>query len=153
MVIVCSPGESGCAEDCGYIRLVTDDEPAVHVQPVTGSLLFGYLLRHVLGLPKLNWLNQGLMWNILTGLGFSCILVWWKTMSSGGKWPAVDQADAVPAAPDLLPGTFLGPGLDLTVQLRQCYSGCNGPSGYSAQCGHCESDVSSRQPLCQGGDT
>ena len=62
-------------EDWGYIRPATDGESPVYNHPVTGSLLFGSPLRRVLGLPQPNLLYQGLSWNILADLWFSCRLV------------------------------------------------------------------------------
>ena len=96
----------GCTKDWCYLRPATDRESPVSVQPVTGSLLFGSPLRRVLVLPQPNLLYQGLSWNILAALGFSCRLVWWRTVSPGVTLPAVDQAGAAPAASDPLPGTL-----------------------------------------------
>ena len=67
-------------------------------------------------------------------------------MSSRVDLPTVDQAGVAPAASDPLPGTFMGLKLDLRSDKLYdlwCNSRCDGPSGYSAQSGYCESDVSS----------
>ena len=108
-----SSGGIEYAEDWGYIRPATDGESPVYVQPVTGSLLFGYPLRSVLDWPQPNLRSPGLLWTVLADFWFSCRLVWWKTMSSGVDLPVVAQAGASPAATDSLPGTFLGLALDL----------------------------------------
>ena len=116
-------GEIACVQDQGYVRLVTDGESPVCVQPVTGSHLIGSPLRRVLGLLQPHLPSGGMSWTILGDFCFSCHLVWWNTMSSGVDLPVVDQAGAAPAATDPLPGTFVGLGLDL-------YDGCDGPSGH-----------------------
>ena len=101
------------AEDWGYIRPVTDDESPFCVRPVTGSHLFRSPIGRVLGLWLPHLPFRHLLWTILGGSRFSCLLFWWDMMSARTDLPMLDQAEAATAAAKPLPGTFIGLGLDL----------------------------------------
>ena len=96
--------EIGCAEDWGYIRLVTDGEWPVCGQPVIISLRISPQMCTELTAAEPVFRRPVVDYTCC----FSCHPGWWNTMSSGVDLPAVDQAVAAPAATDPLPGTFFG---------------------------------------------
>ena len=106
------PGER-CVERLGFIRPDSVVGSSVYVWSVTGSHLFGSPLRRVQGLQQLPLPPQDLTWIVLIGFWLSCRLVWWSSMWSRTKLPAVDQVGATPTTSTPLPGTFLGLALDL----------------------------------------
>ena len=83
-------------------------------------------------------LSSGLVEHDVVRGGLACSRPGWCNPGSNG-----------PAAGHIF-GTQIRFEVGQTVWLGRCYFGCDGPSCYSAQSGYCESDVSSRQPLCQG---
>ena len=99
-------------EDWGYIKQVTGGESPFCAQPVTGSHLLGYPIGRVLDLRQPHLPSRHPSWTILGDLRFSCLLLWWYTMSSGTDLPVLDQAGAAAAATNPLLGTFKGLGLD-----------------------------------------
>ena len=106
-------GKSSDAEDGGYIRSATGEEPSFCVRLVTGSHLFGSPFGHVLGLWQPHLPFEYISGTILGDHCFSCVLFWWDMMSSETKLPAAARTRAAVATTEPLPGTFKGLGLDL----------------------------------------
>ena len=106
-----SEGESSGAEDGGYIRPDTREEPPFCVGSVTGSHLFGSPFGRVLGLWQPYLPFEYLSGTILGDHRFSCVLFWWDMMPSETKLPVAARARAAVATTEPLPGTFMGLGL------------------------------------------
>ena len=98
----------GCAEDWSYISPVAEGESPFGVRPVTESHLFRPARGRALGL----WLPR-LPFRHLSGTSRGDIRLWWDTMSSDTNLLIADQAGAAVATSEVLPGTFIGLGLDL----------------------------------------